>query len=115
MRTVLMPFTLWGCGPKRQQVGARTRFSVATAQGRFSCPARYGSQTEIVNDFEGDEVFSRDTRSSAPGGAVPSVRVRNFLQAVGRDDLLVKFFDRAERCRSDEELVRIAREYVADA
>ena len=42
-------------------------------------------------------------------------RVRNFLQAVGRDDLLAEFFEKAERCRSDEELVRIAREYVADA
>ena len=42
-------------------------------------------------------------------------RVRNFLQVDGRDDLLAEFFDRAERCQSDEELVRVAREYVADA
>ena len=42
-------------------------------------------------------------------------RVRNFLQSAGRDDLLAEFFEKAERCQSDEELVRIAREYVADA
>ena len=51
----------------------------------------------------------REGAADPPHQAVLSLpfRVRNFLQAAGRDDLLAEFFDRAERCQSDEELVHM--------
>ena len=40
-------------------------------------------------------------------------RVRDALQDAGRDDLLAEFYDRAEQCRSGEELAQVARDYLA--